>query len=623
MITRILDKIKQPDDLKQYNTEELKGLCEEIRAYLVDVCSTHGGHLGSNLGIVELTVALHKVFNSPSDKILYDISHQGYVHKILTGRKDYLNTLRSYQGCSGFLQREESSHDHFGAGHAGTALSAGLGFAAARDQRGASEKVISIVGDAALGCGVSLEALNNIAETTDDMIVILNDNKMSISPNVGALSKYLNRIITDKNYRHVRENVKQFLTKIPKFGQAIRSGVAKVEDAAKSILVPGAIFEELGFHYIGPVDGHNLDSLIPILEAIATDKKPVLLHVMTEKGHGFHEAESCPERLHGFKKKVPAEPDAVPQPSVKSFSQSFGDAACQLASKDSRVVSITAGMLSGTGMTVFKERFPDKTYDVGIAEEHAVVFAAGMAANGLRPIVAIYATFMQRAMDCVYHDVCLQELPVIFCLDRAGLVEDGPTHHGIYDIGFWRSLPHIHIMQPRDDSEMKAMMDLALILDHATVIRYPKSSSADLTCPRAKVELGKSEVLREGTDAVIWAVGRECELALQLAEDLQKKDFSIKVVNARFLKPFDKEAFLADAKAMPMITLEDHVKTGGLASIAAELFVENKISKPYLAKAYPEAEVITWGKVDKLRELYGMTSDKLIEEITQFLDDSK
>ena len=623
MITRILDKIKQPEDLKQYNVEELKGLCEEIRSHLVEVCSKNGGHLGSNLGVVELTVALHKVFNSPTDKILYDISHQGYVHKILTGRKDYLNSLRSYQGCSGFLQREESSHDHFGAGHAGTALSAGLGFAAARDQRGGREKVISIVGDAALGCGVSLEALNNIAETTKDMIVILNDNKMSISPNVGALSKYLNRIITDKNYRHVRENVKQFLTKIPRFGESIRSGVSKIEDAAKSIFVPGAIFEELGFHYIGPVDGHNLDSLISILEAIATDGKPVLLHVMTEKGHGFHEADSCPERLHGFKKKVPAEPDAVPKTADKSFSQSFGEAACQLATKDSRVVSITAGMLSGTGMTVFKERFPDRTYDVGIAEEHGVVFAGGMAANGLRPVVAIYATFMQRAMDCVYHDICLQELPVIFCMDRAGLVEDGPTHHGIYDIGFWRSMPNLNIMQPRDDSEMKAMMDLALVLDHSTVIRYPKSSSIDLSCSRTELKLGKSEIIREGSDAVIWAVGRECDLALKVADDLQAKDFSVKVVNARFLKPFDEEAFLADAAKMPIITLEDHVRTGGLASIASELFVKHKVDQSYLPKAYPEAEIITWGKVDKLRELYGMTQPQLVEEITQFLNAGK
>ena len=618
MITNNLEKINSPADLKKLSTEELKGLCDEIRAYLVEVCSANGGHLGSNLGLVELTVALHKVFNSPDDKILFDISHQGYVHKILTGRREYLKSLRSYKGCSGFLQREESPHDHFGAGHAGTALSAGLGFAAARDQQKGTEKVISIVGDAGLGCGISLEALNNIAETTDDMIVILNDNKMSISPNVGALSKYLNRIITDKRYRNLRDNIKSFIKRIPRFGGTINSGVAKIEEAAKSLLVPGVIFEELGFRYIGPIDGHHIEDLIPLLEAVAQEKKPVLLHVVTEKGHGFSGAESDPERCHGFKKQT-AEP-AVAKPSEKSFSQVFGEGVCRLADRDRRVVGITGGMLSGTGLSIFNDKYPDRTYDVGIAEEHGVVFAAGMAAQGMRPVVGMYATFMQRAMDCVYHDVCIQELPVIFCMDRAGLVEDGPTHHGIYDVGFWRSIPNLYVMQPRDEQEMFDMMDLSLILDYATVIRYPKTAATNIDAPRRELKLGKSEVLREGGDAVMWAVGRECVLALAVAEELEKAGVSLKVVNARFLKPFDEEAFLEDANTLPVITLEDHVATGGLSDLVAALMSKHALSNKHLSKAYPDDEVITWGKVDKLRELYRMTKPQIIEDIKVFLN---
>ena len=616
-----LKDINSPARLKELSSSQLKSICDEIRQELIDVTAKHGGHLGSNLGVVELTVALHKVFTSPKDKFIFDVSHQGYVHKILTGRREYLHTLRQTDGCSGFLQREESEHDHFGAGHAGTALSASLGFAAARDKLGNDDKVVAIVGDGGLGCGISLEALNNVVETTKDIIIILNDNKMSISPNVGGMSKYLNRIITDCRYNNFKSSVSDIVKKIPGIGGSLKNGISKIEEAAKGLLIPGIIFEELGLRYFGPVDGHDLDELCATLEKIKHLKQPVILHLLSEKGHGFEQAQDDPEKCHGFKKKDISSKDSNPispeKPTGPSFSTIFGDQLCKMAEKDDKVVSITAGMLSGTGMMKFKEQFPDRVYDVGIAEEHGTIFAAGMAASGLKPVVGIYATFMQRAMDCVYHDICLQNLPVIFCMDRGGLVEDGPTHHGILDVSFWRSLPNLHILQPRDESEMRQMMDMALTFEGPSVIRYPKVEAMDLDVPRAELELGKSEVLLEGKDAVIWASGRETLQALQTAEILAKKGISIKVVNARFLAPFDSEALLKDSETLPIISLEDHCIDGGLASICSELLV-NKNHKGLLPKALPK-EIIPWGKTKDLRSKYRLLPEQIAEDIENFL----
>lgn len=616
-----LKDINNPTQLKSLNSAQLKGICDEIRDELIEVTGKCGGHLGSNLGVVELSVALHKVFNSPKDKFIFDVSHQGYVHKMLTGRREYLHTLRQTDGCSGFLQREESQHDHFGAGHAGTALSAALGFAAARDKKGGDEKIIAVVGDGGLGCGISLEALNNVVETTDDIIIILNDNKMSISPNVGGMSKYLNRIITDCRYNNFKGSIAEIVKKIPGIGTSLKNGISKIEEAAKGLLIPGVIFEELGLRYFGPVDGHDLNELSHTLEKIKQLKQPVILHLLTEKGHGFEQAENDPEKCHGFKKKDVSSKDSGPispvKPSGPSFSSIFGDHLCKMAKKDDKVVAITAGMLSGTGMTVFKEEFPDRVYDVGIAEEHGTIFAAGMAASGIKPVVGIYATFMQRAMDCVYHDICLQKLPVIFCMDRGGLVEDGPTHHGILDVSFWRTLPELHILQPRDESEMRQMMDMALTFDGPSVIRYPKAEAADIQAPRAELKLGKSEILKNGTDAVIWASGRETLYALQTAEILEGKGVSIKVVNARFLAPFDSEALIEDSKTLPLISLEDHCIEGGLASICSELLI-NKKHSGFLPKALPK-EIIPWGKVNDLKAKYRLLPEQIAEDILDFL----
>ena len=621
MSENILETIKSPEDVKDLSVNDMKKLCAEIRDELIDITGKQGGHLGSNMGVVELSVALHKVFNSPEDKFIFDVSHQGYVHKMLTGRKEYLHTLRQTDGCSGFLQREESKHDHFGAGHAGTAISAALGFAAARDRKKTDEKVIAVVGDGGLGCGISLEALNNVVESTDDIIIILNDNKMSISPNVGGMSKYLNRIITDCRYNHFKSTMADVVRKIPGIGSSLKNGISKIEEAAKGLLVPGIIFQELGLRYFGPVDGHDISELCNTLEKIKHLKQPVILHLLTEKGHGFEAAKDDPEKCHGFKKKDISSKDSGPispvKPSKPSFSAIFGDHLCRIAEKNDKVISITAGMLSGTGMKKFQEKFPERVYDVGIAEEHGTIFAAGLAASGLKPVVGIYATFMQRAMDCVYHDICLQKLPVIFCMDRAGLVEDGPTHHGIIDVSFWRALPDLHILQPRDESEFRNMMDMALDFDLPAVIRYPKAEAFDIEIPRKPLELGKSETIRYGKDAVIWASGRECLHALEVAETLSRKGIEVKVVNARFLSPFDKDALVEDARQMPVISLEDHYIEGGLASICSEILISID-HKGFLPKGLPRA-VIPWGKVPDLRSQNNLSCEQISRDIENFL----
>ncbi|MEN9360671.1 MAG: hypothetical protein RL095_2206 [Verrucomicrobiota bacterium] len=618
-----LDRVRTPDNLRHFNEVELQRLCQEIRDELIDTCGRHGGHLGSNLGVVELTVALHLAFRSPDDKILFDVSHQGYVHKMLTGRRDSLReTLRQTGGCSGFLQRDESVHDAFGAGHAGTILSAAVGFAAARDRKGGKEKVVAVVGDGAFGCGITLEALNAAADTTKDLIVVLNDNKMSISPNVGSLAGYLNRLITDRRYNTFRDSLRDLVHRIPRIGDRVVAAATKLEEAAKSLVVPGVIFEELGFRYIGPIDGHDLPQLIATLRSVRElPGAPVLLHVLTEKGRGFGPANKDPERCHGFKKKEVANPESDPvspcQKSGLAFSNSFAENLTRLAKRDSRVVAITAGMLSGTGLNAFKDKHPTRVYDVGIAEEHASIFAAGMAAGGLRPVVAIYCTFLQRAMDCVFHDVCLQELPVMFCCDRAGLVEDGPTHHGIQDLGFWIALPGLAVMAPRDTTELGLMMDLGLLLDGPSLIRYPKSDSTDLCLPRAPLEIGRSEVLIEGSDVALWTAGRDVDLALETAKLLTAKGLKVKVVNARFLKPFDAEALRADAALMPVVTIEEHVVDTGLGCIAAGVLAEMP-HKGLFRRGLPAA-IVTWGKPADLRRQHRLDPESLAADTLAFI----
>jgi 1-deoxy-D-xylulose-5-phosphate synthase len=617
--TTLLDKIQSPADLKKFSIEELPALAAEIRQVLINTVSRTGGHLASNLGVVELTIALHYVFNAPKDKMVWDVGHQGYVHKLLTGRKDIFKTLRNYEGCLGFLSRDESEFDCFGAGHAGTAISAALGMIVASERLGSDENVIAIVGDGSLNCGISLEGLNNVSANTRRLIIILNDNKMSISENVGAIPSSLNRIISGHGYNRFKNMAKMMVRKIPGHN-SISKTINRIEETIKSIFLPGVFFEELGFRYIGPLDGHNLPKLIHALNGLSNPARPLLIHVITEKGCGYQPAEEAPEKFHGMS-AFNAATGKKNGKSELTFSKAFGEIMIELAKQKEELAVITAAMTKGTGLTKFSKEFPDKFYDVGIAEEHAVVFASGLAAAGLRPVVALYATFMQRAFDCVFHDVCLQNLPVIFCLDRAGIVEDGPTHHGIHDLGFFRGLPNLSIMAPKDENELRQMIFTAFEMNSPAVIRYPRGASKQVKIlsdvPVVSLETGKAEIVREGRDGTIWAMGPEVFNALDIAGKLSEQNIELTVVNVRFIRPFDTELLREQAVKMPVFTLEDCQITGGLASAVDEdlINIEHKGVKHFGW----ESEIIPHGTPNKLRENHGMAPEKIIKEIIKVI----
>ncbi|MCP3965415.1 MAG: 1-deoxy-D-xylulose-5-phosphate synthase [Lentisphaerae bacterium] len=616
----ILSGIDSPADLKKLSMDQLEELAGEIRTLIIDTVASEGGHLAPNLGVVELTIALHYVFKTPHDKLVWDVGHQGYVHKLLTGRKEFFKSLRNYKGCLGFLSREESDFDCFGAGHAGTAISAALGMAAASDLNDSNEKIVAIVGDGSLNCGISLEGLNNISGTSQNMTIVLNDNKMSISENVGAIPSYLNKIISGKRYNKVKAFARKLLQRMPRH-EKIRCVIRRLEEATKSIFLPGAFFEELGIRYIGPIDGHDLREMIRAFGVIKESKRPILVHVCTEKGRGYTPAEKAPEKFHGLSAFDPATGKSNGKSGL-TFSKAFGSSVIELAEKYDNVTAITAAMAKGTGLSKYAETFPKRFYDVGIAEEHAVVFAAGLATSGLRPIVAMYATFMQRALDCVFHDVCLQNLPVIFCLDRSGIVEDGPTHHGIHDLGFFRSLPNLVLMAPQHESELRNMLFSAYDLKCPVVIRYPRGKSGlfDKLPERSptKVEFGKAEVVCEGKDGVIWAMGREVRTAIKINELLQKENISIQVINTKFLRPFDEQLLLNCASKMPVFTLEDCVITGGLASEVDELLI-NTPHKGIKHFGWTK-EVVPHGCTNKIRESFNMSAEKITEQIKSFIN---
>ncbi len=618
----LLDTIKCPADVRRLERSQLADLAREIRDELIDVVSARGGHLASNLGVVELTIALVYNFDLDRDSVIWDTGHQGYVYKLLTGRRELFQSLRQDDGCCGFLHREESPYDVFGAGHAGTAVSAAIGFAAARDYLEEDKRVVAVLGDGAMGCGVSLEGLNSIIEATKDLVLVLNDNKMSIAPNVGALSRYLNRLISGEHYNRLKDIAAETVSRIPKFGFRIRDGVRRVEEAAKGMLIPGLIFEELGLRYMGPLDGHDLDELVDTFANIRKLKQPLVVHVLTEKGHGYEFAEQSPETFHGMSafdrdSGEPLRPATARSPECVTFSDSFGSCLLRQLENDSRVVAITAGMCKGTGLKDVRETYPERLCDVGIAEEHAVVFAAGMAAAGMKPVVAIYASFMQRAMDYVFHDVCLQELPVVFCLDRSGIVADGPTHHGIYDLPFWRQLPNLSILQPADSSELWQMLECALAQNSPAVIRYPKGDASDIENNTSSVEWGKAAVLRDGSDVSLWCVGREATRGLDIARALEKRGIQATVVNPRFVKPFDADLLREHAAAMPIVTLEDHAVAAGFGSmIAAELM--QTVQAKLLVKGWPDA-FIPWGSDQGIRRKFRLTTSQLTEDIAGFL----
>ncbi len=622
----VLEKIFSPDDLKKLTISELKKLSSEIRELIINTVAANGGHLASSLGVVELSIAVHSVFNSPIDKIIWDVGHQAYAHKILTGRKDVFSSLRTFQGISGFPRREESPHDAFSVGHASTSISAALGMAIARDVAKESYKVIAIIGDGSISGGLAFEALNHAGYLSKDMLVILNSNEMSISPTVGALSKHMNKILTAPIYNRFRKDVQELLTKVPRIGNTVADLAQRVEEGVKNVLVHGVFFEDLGLRYIGPVDGHDLPLLIETLKRVQSLTGPILLHVITKKGHGYKPAEQYPNMFHGLGQFDVATGQVKKAKNGQgvTFSEAFGKTMIELASSNPKVFAITAAMEDGTGLSEFKEMFPKRLFDVGIAEEHAVTLAGGMAANGLSPVVAVYSTFLQRAYDQVLHDVCMPNLPVVFCLDRAGLVgEDGATHHGVFDIAYLRHMPNMTICAPKDSLELKEMLDLGINSNAPFAIRYPRGKVMEPSSSNNSpgVEIGRAEVIKEGNDACIIACGSMTWIALKAAEVLEK-EFSLGVINARFVKPLDTETILAAAKkAGRIITLEEHVLAGGFGSAVCELLIHHQINARITTLGLPDM-FIEHGETSLLLKKYKLDVEGVVERIREVMLDN-
>ncbi len=578
-----LDMIDCPADLKKLHVDQLERLAGEIRERIIDVVSHNGGHLASSLGAVELTLALHYVFDSPADKIVWDVGHQSYAHKLVTGRKDRFESIRKIDGVSGFPKIAESPHDAFGTGHSSTSISAALGLAAGRDLRGEHErKMIAVIGDGSMTGGMAYEALNNAGQTMRNFLVVLNDNKMAISKSVGAMSAYLNRIITSNFYNHVKLELEVLLMRIPRIGKMLVRFAQKVEESLKGLVVPGILFEEMGFCYIGPVDGHDLRSLIRILKSVKKLEKPIFLHVVTTKGKGYLHSENNPEGFHGTGSFDQETGEVLKKTDNKSYTTIFGDTMIELARADSRVVAITAAMSHGTGLSRFAELYPKRFFDVGIAEEHAVTFAAGLALQGYRPVVAVYSTFLQRSYDQIVHDVCLQKLPVIFAVDRAGIVgEDGPTHHGVFDIGYLRHIPNMTVMQPKDALEMQRMFRLALEHNGPVAIRYPRCevAKAAATEKEQPFAIGEGEIVRHGTGGYVIAIGEMVNAALEARRILAAEGIDVGVANARFVKPLDTalfETLLGMTKRIAVI--EEHALSCGFGSAVLEWLATKKMT---------------------------------------------
>ena len=614
----LLDSINSPDDVKLLNPAQLAELAQEIRDFLIQTLSKTGGHLGPNLGVVELTLALHAVFSTPEDKIVFDVSHQAYIHKILTGRRDRFETIRQPGGLNGFMLRTESEHDCYGAGHAGTALSAALGMAVARDLAGGHENVIAVAGDAAFTNGITFEALNSIASQTRRMIVVLNDNEWSIDRNVGAVARYLHRIVTNERYQHLHDKATHLIERIG--GKTAAKVVRRAEEAAKGFLWASMMFEEFGLEYFGPIDGHNIPLLVETFKFLKTLDHPVLLHVLTQKGRGFQPALEGQKKFHGL---GPYDPETGQTPDGSTtYAEVFANTLADLAEKDDRIVAITAAMPNGTGLDLFRPRHPKRYFDVGIAEEHAVIFAAGMATRGYRPVCAIYSTFLQRAFDPVVHDVCLQKLPVLFCMDRAGLSgDDGPTHHGLFDIAYLRGIPGIVLMAPKNEDELADMMKSALELPGPSAIRYPRGAVAGVARkpePQS-LPIGKAEVLSDGSDVAILGLGPMIALAQELAAALEREGYSAAVINPRFIKPLDRELLQRYAsRVAAFVTFEDHVKMGGFGSAVVEALDEMGLALPVVRIGWPD-QFIEHGKVDRLRAKYGLTVEAALAQVLPLL----
>ncbi len=619
----ILKSIHSPADVKSLSDQELVELSQEIRDSLIQCLSVTGGHLGPNLGVVELTIALHKVFSSPEDKFVFDVSHQGYVHKMLTGRASKIDSIRTYKGLNGFLLRSESEHDAFGAGHAGTCLSAALGIAAARDLNGGDNHIVAIAGDAAFTCGPTLEALNNISETTKKFIVVLNDNEWSIDKNVGAIARYFNALQTHATYSAVRTAAADFVERV--LGKAVRKIAHRVEEGAKNLIFPNVLFEKFGLRYFGPIDGHNIPLLIKTFEHLKTLNEPAILHVITEKGRGYQPAIDNPGKFHGLGayKIEDGSTDTVTTPTC---SEIFGQTVTDLAIDDPKIVAITAAMPGGTKLDIFKKTLPDRYFDVGIAEEHAALFAAGLATEGIRPFLAIYSTFMQRAYDMIIHDIALQNLPVRLCMDRGGLSgDDGPTHHGLFDIGYLRHIPNIIHMQPKDEAEFVAMLKWMSTYDKGpSAIRYPRGviNGTPLDSKVSPIHLGKGELIQEGSDVALIGLGTFFDLAAQTKDLLEKQGYSVTLVNPRFIKPLDTELLEKVARQSKVIcTFEDHVLLNGFGAACIDHLHNARITTKVERIGWPD-EFIEHGKPDILHNLHHINSETALNKILPHLKPS-
>ena len=619
----LLNRIEKPEDVKALTVRELEQLASELRHFIIDTVSQNGGHLAPNLGTVELTLALYSVFSFPGDKLVWDVGHQAYTHKILTGRRDAFKTLRKKGGITGFPNRSESVYDAFGVGHASTSISAALGMALARDARGEKNQVIAVIGDGALTGGESFEALNNAGDLGTKLIVILNDNEMSIDANVGAMSEYLSRIRIAPQYARAKRDMGSLLMSIPHIGDKVYKTASHLKDGVRSVLVPGSLFEEMGFHYIGPIDGHNIGLLEEVLASAKEMEGPVLIHIHTVKGKGYKPAEQAPDKFHGVGCFDPSTGKSAKKAGcAPSYTSVFSKALIELAKDRPDILAITAAMPSGTGLKAFGQAYPKRFFDVGIAEEHAMTLAAGMAAAGMHPVIALYSTFAQRAYDQLIHDVCLQNLPVTLCLDRAGLVgEDGPTHHGVFDLSYLRQMPNMCVMAPKDEEELRHMLATAIAIEGPAAVRYPRGAGlgVPLTDSLETLPVGKAEVLQEAGDIAFLAVGTMVEKAKEAAAILKEEGIEAAVVNMRFIKPLDTELLgeMARTKRL-LITAEENVLAGGFGSAVAEYLADHGIEVPLLRFGIPD-RFIEQGTRRELLSLCGLQPDEMAERIRERL----
>lgn len=615
----ILKKINGPEDLKKLNVSEKQVLAEEIRKEILEVVSKNGGHLASNLGVVELTIALHSVFNTPDDKIIWDVGHQCYTHKILTGRKEQFSTLRKLNGIAGFPKVCESEYDTFNTGHSSTSISVATGMARAKKLMGDDQtKVIAVIGDGSMTGGMALEALNDAGSSKTNIIVILNDNEMSISKNVGGIPLFLSKLRGRKFYSKSNERVKKFMLQVPVIGNPTVKIVQKIKDAIKQILLPNMFFEDIGFTYLGPVDGHNIDKLESILETSKKISGPVLVHVITKKGKGYKFAEETPENFHGVSSFDLKTGEKIKK-SGKDYSKVFGEKLVELAEKNEKIVAVTAAMKDGTGLKSFSEKFPDRFFDVGIAEQHAIGMIAGMAKEGLKPVLAIYSSFLQRGYDQLVHDIALQKLPVVICIDRAGIVgNDGETHHGIFDLSFLSSIPNLTVMAPKDFEELKNMLEFAVNFDGPILIRYPRGGENHKFTRKLSIKLGKAELIRQGKDITIIGIGKTVGKAVEVAELLKKQNINSEVINARFLKPLDEKFIVKSIKKTGRVaTIEDNTLKGGLGSSVIELVNKSNLQNIKVETFGYDDCFVPHGGTEELEKIYKQDVESIAEQLAK------